>query len=259
MQKPHDISSAFVRSAILLMTTFSFCLNGAAQQPAPQVAEERERGIELYQQGNVSAAIQSLRAALKLHQDDVSAWHYLGLAMMQQGKKGDARKAHEKAAKTAEKLLDSSFDLLATVPKTQLLDAADSADQYLALSSNPSRKRILEWKDRSEFLRLMAADDISDLKVYSSKDVTTKARIIAKQEPMYTEEARKNQITGTVVLKVVLAADGRVRVSHVVAGLPHGLTRSAVMAAHQIRFVPATRDGKPVSMVFQLEYNFNLY
>jgi len=41
--------------------------------------------------------------------------------------------------------------------------------------------------------------------------------------------------------------------------LQGGLTEKAIAAARQIRFVPATRNGQPVSMYMQLEYNFNLY
>jgi len=43
------------------------------------------------------------------------------------------------------------------------------------------------------------------------------------------------------------------------AGLPYGLTERAIAAARQIKFTPATKDGRPVSMYIQLEYNFNLY
>ena len=62
--------------------------------------------------------------------------------------------------------------------------------------------------------------------VYSGKDVTTKARVISKPEPQYTEIARQNQVTGTVVLRAVFTADGQVRNIRAVAGLPHGLTES---------------------------------
>ncbi len=96
-------------------------------------------------------------------------------------------------------------------------------------------------------------------RVFSGKDVNQKARILEKPEPTYTEEARKNQITGTVVLKVVFAASGQVTNIHMVSGLPDGLNERAISAAKRIRFVPATKDGRPVSMYFQLEYNFNLY
>ena len=96
-------------------------------------------------------------------------------------------------------------------------------------------------------------------RIFTGKDVTTKARLISKPEPQYTEDARKNQVTGTVVLKVVFASNGSVQNIRTVSGLPFGLTERAIAAAKQIKFVPATKDGHQVSMWMQLEYNFNLY
>jgi TonB family protein len=96
-------------------------------------------------------------------------------------------------------------------------------------------------------------------RIFTGKEVTSKARLISKPEPQYTEDARKNQITGTVVLKVVFASNGGVTNIRTVSGLPYGLTERAIAAARQIKFVPATKDGHPVSMWMQLEYNFNLY
>jgi len=96
-------------------------------------------------------------------------------------------------------------------------------------------------------------------RIFTGKDVTTKARLISKPEPQYTEDARKNQVTGTVVLKVVFASNGSVQNIRTVSGLPYGLTERAIAAARQIKFVPATKDGHQVSMWMQLEYNFNLY
>ncbi|HEY3581962.1 MAG TPA: energy transducer TonB, partial [Pyrinomonadaceae bacterium] len=72
-------------------------------------------------------------------------------------------------------------------------------------------------------------------------------------------EARRNAVTGTVILKVIFAASGKVTNIVVVQGLPDGLTERAIVAARKIKFVPATKEGKYVSMWFQLEYNFNLY
>lgn len=96
-------------------------------------------------------------------------------------------------------------------------------------------------------------------RIFTGREVTSKARLISKPEPQYTEDARKNQITGTVVLKVVFASNGSVQNIRTVSGLPHGLTERAIAAARQIKFVPATKDGHQVSMWMQLEYNFNLY
>ena len=95
--------------------------------------------------------------------------------------------------------------------------------------------------------------------IFKGKDLTTKARIMSKPEPSYTEQARKDQITGTIVIKCVFAASGAVTNLVVLSTLPDGLTEKAVRAAKQIRFIPPQKDGRFVSMYIQLEYNFNLY
>jgi TonB family protein len=94
---------------------------------------------------------------------------------------------------------------------------------------------------------------------YSSSEVEQRARLLFKPEPQYTEEARKNQITGTVMLRVVFSSGGEVVQIRAVRTLPFGLTEQAIAAARQIRFVPAMKDGRAVSVFMQLEYNFNLY
>jgi TonB family protein len=96
-------------------------------------------------------------------------------------------------------------------------------------------------------------------RVYKSTEVTTRARVLSKIEPQYTEEARRNQITGTVILSVVFSRSGQVTNIRAVQPLCCGLTEKAIGAARLIRFVPATRNGDAVSMYMQLEYNFNLY
>jgi outer membrane biosynthesis protein TonB len=45
----------------------------------------------------------------------------------------------------------------------------------------------------------------------------------------------------------------------VVKPLSHGLNEEAVRAARAIKFNPATKDGKPVSVVKQIEYSFSIY
>ena len=262
MRRSHQLPASRFRIAVfLLLPLFTFIVydHGNAQQPIVNAAEDRDRGIKLYQQGDAKGAIEALRSLVKRHKKDISAWHYLGLALGQLGKRDDARKAHEKSAKYADELVSSLLDRFIRLPKTELLEAADSAEQYLALSVNPSGKKTREWFDRAEFLRVFAADKPAVGEVYSGKNVTTKPRVLSKPEPTYTEEARQNLVTGTVILRVVFAADGHVRAIHVVAGLPNGLTRRAIIASQRIKFIPATKDGRPVSMWMELQYNFNLY
>ncbi|HEY0728949.1 MAG TPA: energy transducer TonB [Pyrinomonadaceae bacterium] len=95
--------------------------------------------------------------------------------------------------------------------------------------------------------------------IFLGREVDTKARLLSKPEPSYTDKAKSNQVVGTVILKAVFSASGKVTNIRVVQGLPDGLTERAIAAARLIKFIPATREGKFVSMWMQLEYNFNLY
>ncbi len=96
-------------------------------------------------------------------------------------------------------------------------------------------------------------------KLYVGREVDRKVRLAMKPEPMYTEQARQNGVTGTVVMKVVFTSTGDVNNIRIVSGLPFGLTERAIDAAKKIKFIPAVKDGRFVSMWIQLEYNFNLY
>ena len=94
---------------------------------------------------------------------------------------------------------------------------------------------------------------------FKTSEVTRKAVITSKPEPGFTEEARKNNVTGVVRLRAILSAGGSVQGISVVKGLPDGLTERAISAAKQIRFTPAQKDGRTVSQYVTLEYNFNIY
>jgi TonB family protein len=70
--------------------------------------------------------------------------------------------------------------------------------------------------------------------------------ILFKPKPAYTDEARSKKIEGEVLLQVVFAASGEVRVERVVQGLGYGLDSAAETAAREIRFRPAQQEGQPV-------------
>ena len=96
-------------------------------------------------------------------------------------------------------------------------------------------------------------------RTFKGSEVEQRARLLSKPEPQYTEEARRNQISGTVTLRVVFSSAGEVVQIRALRTLPFGLTERAIAAARQIRFLPALKAGHPVSVHMQLEYNFNLY
>ena len=96
-------------------------------------------------------------------------------------------------------------------------------------------------------------------RTFAAREVTRKAQILSKPEPLYTEEARKNQVTGTVRLRLVLGASGSISGITPVSRLPDGLTEKAIEAARRISFTPAEKDGRKVSQYVTIEYNFNIY
>ena len=89
-------------------------------------------------------------------------------------------------------------------------------------------------------------------------DASLRPTILYREKAQYTQEARDNNVEGTVVLSVVFGADGQIGDIKVIRGLPHGLTQKAIEAASKIRFEPAMKDGRPVSVRGYVEYSFKL-
>ena len=243
-----------LRAPLLLIVLAITATAQVTLQPAS--LSQRDRAIALVQQDNIPEAIRLLTAWVKQNKKDVRAWHWLGLALEKQHNRADALKAYEQAAKTAYQLQTAAIDNLTSLAKPELLEAADSADRFLLLGGSLSEKKKKEWRAGAEFLRLQASGSAQNDSVYKISDVTTKPQVLSKPTPDYTEEARRNKVYGTVVLRCVFGADGRIPALAVLSGLPDGLTEQAIAAAKQIKFVPATKDGKPVSVWMQLEYNF---
>jgi TonB family protein len=112
-----------------------------------------------------------------------------------------------------------------------------------------------------------------DFKLYLSCDESTSKHDVCAAEPMtpslqpkityreradYTQEAREKKVEGNVLLRVIFGVDGKIGAIRVESGLPYGLTEEAIRAARRIRFEPAMKDGKPVSVRGNLEFGFSL-
>jgi len=76
--------------------------------------------------------------------------------------------------------------------------------------------------------------------------------------PSYTEQARQHKINARIDMRVLVGEDGSVKKVRILTGAPYGLTEQAAMAAGQLRFKPAYRDGKPVEFWAPLFMDFNL-
>jgi TonB family protein len=82
--------------------------------------------------------------------------------------------------------------------------------------------------------------------------------IVFKPKPVYSDEARKLNIEGDVLVSVVFQASGTVQVIGVTKGLGHGLDEAAVRAAQQIRFKPALQNGNAVDFSATVHIEFQL-
>jgi TonB family protein len=90
-------------------------------------------------------------------------------------------------------------------------------------------------------------------------DQDTPLVILSKPRPAYTEEARRNGVQGNVILRITFEADGTIGAIEVVKGLEQGLTEATEEAARKIEFRPARKNGKPIAVTKQLEYQFSVY
>jgi TonB family protein len=244
-----------------------------ATEVRPDLAAQAQAGYAyaLALRNNLDAASAAANQALEIDPTNIDALYTLALVDLRKGAKQEAivkadtiialkpdfAAAYLLKSQAFVSLGAATYPISAPPPDRQLRyrSAADALEKYLALETNP---RAAEgWKEQLETLKFHLGEGAGD--VHTGRDVTTKVRVIAKPEPSYTERARQEQIVGRVVLRCVFAADGTVKHILVVQGLPNGLTERSVAAAKQIKFIPATVNGTPVSMWMQLEYNFNLY
>lgn len=83
-------------------------------------------------------------------------------------------------------------------------------------------------------------------------------RLLREVRADYTDEARRANITGEVVLEIVVRRDGTVGDIRVLRRLDPGLDQRAVQAVRQWRFAPATLKGAAVDVVVEVGVEFKL-
>lgn len=82
--------------------------------------------------------------------------------------------------------------------------------------------------------------------------------VLYKVEPDYSDEARKAQLQGLVILRIEVDERGVPRNPKIVRSLGLGLDDRAIEAVQQWRFRPSYRDGKPAVATAFVEVNFRL-
>lgn len=134
-------------------------------------------------------------------------------------------------------------------------EAAFTIEEILKL--NPANADL--WRERLETLRLYAQPVSSPRQrtIYGASEVNKKAKLVDAPAAVYTAAAREAKVRDEVRLRLVLADDGTIRNMFPIKSAGHALTESAVIAAQQIKFEPAIKDGRPVSQFVTLVYEFD--
>jgi TonB family protein len=81
--------------------------------------------------------------------------------------------------------------------------------------------------------------------------------VIQKVEPEYSEEVRKANCQGTVILDIEVSPDGHAVNPRVVRSLGLALDEKAIEAARKRKFRPGYKDGKALGFG-TIEVNFRL-
>jgi protein TonB len=86
----------------------------------------------------------------------------------------------------------------------------------------------------------------------------TPPSLLFEKKADYTEEARRRNLAGEVVLEIVVRRDGSVGDVKLLDGLGGGLNERAIAAVKQWRFSPAKRLGTPVDVIVEVAVEFKL-
>lgn len=233
-------------------------------------------------QNDVNNADINAQTALKLNPKNHDGHYILGVSSL---RRGSFNLAYERAKKTIELKPDFS---LAYYLKTEALinsfglqggtivnpierryellsEAAESLQKYLSLAPNDkdfaflseyleSLKFFVQYYEKPENRKPINFDPVEP-----QNNNTTGLKITFKPKPQYTDDAREAAVSGNVRVLAVFGADGKIQHTLVTKTLGYGLDEQAIRAAKTIRFEPEMKDGKPITVVKTIVFNFAIY
>ncbi|MDQ1559073.1 MAG: hypothetical protein QOD32_2133 [Pyrinomonadaceae bacterium] len=204
-----------------------------------------------YRAGRFPQALEGAEATLKLNPTFPSAHYLKGQTLL-----GLSDQAQTNAWNETPEVRE----MLSEKSRVRYEEAVQALEAFVRLAPDaPEVPKLREELTHMRLYRDALSPSNPNRSIYAAREVTTKANIYSKPEPMYTERARHNGVRGTVRVRLVLGADGRIHHIYATRRLPDGLTEAAISAAQKIKFTPAIKDGRPVSQFVTIEYNFNIY
>lgn len=133
--------------------------------------------------------------------------------------------------------------------KTLSARATDYVDRIVAFRAARSKIQALSSS---------ADDPVEDIPDEgSSRSVGfNPPEFLNRVKPEYTNEADRANVSATVEATAVFRRNGQVGEVEITRWAGYGLDESAARAIRQLKFKPAARDGRPVSVRAVVRYNF---
>jgi TonB family protein len=133
------------------------------------------------------------------------------------------------------------------------LTAADVPDYWRDFFDGKAQ----QFRPRMEYAGPIPGEQFEGDAVYSlGLSGVSPPKLMAKQEPDYSEQALSSQIQGTAIIKLIIDKTGVPRNLQVITPIGFGLDDRAVEAAQQWRFEPAKLKGVPVPVQTAIEVRF---
>lgn len=254
---------------VLMLCSSAFCLPAAASDKAD---DHLKRGDKLRQKGDLTRAIVEYQEALGLKPDFTEARTGLAIVhfLLSEGlttKKDLDGAAHE--LQEALRLMPEEaywhFALGELYEKKG--DHQGALNEYLRASQLvPDDPGLRSTYEELENKPANAADEHSHSPKgqesggpYAVGKAVSPPGILNQHEPPYSEEAREARYQGTLVMSVIIDAEGKVSDVRVVKPLGMGLDQQAVRTVRTWKFKPATRNGVAVPVRVLVQVTFRLF
>ncbi len=227
------------------------------------------------------SAAEAAKRAIELNPRNSQAYYVLGVIFYRTGSydlayehakraiaiKPDFAGAYLLSSESLVSSYSSLFGIIQKEPKNRyelLTDAANDLEKYISFASDSnikhSQTKYLEsLRYFAKYFSVPENQKRIGLEPETQPADSTPLVIVSKPRAGYSGEARRHGVSGKIQILVEFAANGNIDHLLVVKRLGYGLDELALDAARQIRFRPATRNGKPVTSVKTFEYGFAIY
>ncbi len=221
--------------------------------------KRRSRGSDEDTSARLGEAEAALRKAIELKEHDGSTYFLLANVLADQMVRWERWDLHGEIKDLSRRYLN----LFPNGPSSDWArNAACQIEELQTEVAHPGRSSSAETVRHGDATSTQEDPEASKVPLRETAlqvggDVIRPKRISAPQ-PQYGEWARKSKIQGVVVVEGIIDKQGKVTNVSLLKGLPLCLSEQAIMAVKQWQFEPATLNGKPVDVYYNLTVSFRL-